>query len=216
MRRLLKSFSCLLTLLAGPALADGERPGDFDFYVLALSWSPSWCAAEGAARGADQCAPGAGTGFILHGLWPQYDDGRWPQHCPRVTRDPSRAETGAMGPLMGGAGQAWYQWKKHGRCAGLDPADYFDLARDAFGRITRPGLLRDLDRDIRLPADLVEEAFLEANPDLAPENLWVTCRDGRIAEVRVCLSRDGRAPVDCGASATRACRMREALFPAIR
>ena len=37
-------------LTALPALADGEKPGQFDYYVLALSWSPNWCAREGDAR----------------------------------------------------------------------------------------------------------------------------------------------------------------------
>ncbi len=38
----------LLLGLVGPAAAQDRRqnaPGEFDFYVLALSWSPSFCAA---------------------------------------------------------------------------------------------------------------------------------------------------------------------------
>jgi ribonuclease I len=41
--------------LAGPACAEGERAGGFDYYVMALSWSPNWCAREGDAQGSDQC-----------------------------------------------------------------------------------------------------------------------------------------------------------------
>ncbi len=37
--------------LTGFAWGDGEKAGDFDYYVLALSWSPTWCALEGDRRG---------------------------------------------------------------------------------------------------------------------------------------------------------------------
>ncbi|MFT6169429.1 MAG: ribonuclease T2, partial [Celeribacter sp.] len=39
----------------GTAFADGERAGDFDYYVLAMSWSPTWCALEGDDRNSPQC-----------------------------------------------------------------------------------------------------------------------------------------------------------------
>ena len=58
--------SLLLWLfLALPALADGERAGDFDYYVLSLGWSPTWCALTGDARGDDQCDPRHDYGFTL-------------------------------------------------------------------------------------------------------------------------------------------------------
>ncbi|MGR3711266.1 MAG: ribonuclease T2 family protein, partial [Alterinioella nitratireducens] len=66
-----------LMLIAGAARAEGERAGAFDYYVLALSWTPTWCAIEGDGRGSPQCDPGQGFGFTLHGLWPQYEEG-WP------------------------------------------------------------------------------------------------------------------------------------------
>ncbi|MEL7275780.1 MAG: ribonuclease T, partial [Pseudomonadota bacterium] len=105
MRRLL----LLLLLAALPARSDSA--GEFDYYVLALSWSPSWCAAEGDARGADQCDPRHDHGFILHGLWPQYESG-YPEYCRSSLRDPSRRQTGAMEDIMGSGGLAWHQWKK--------------------------------------------------------------------------------------------------------
>ena len=61
-----------LVWLAGMASAEGERSGEFDYYVLALSWTPNWFALEGDARASEQCEPGQGHGFTLHGLWPQY------------------------------------------------------------------------------------------------------------------------------------------------
>ena len=56
--------------------------GDFDYYVLVLSWSPTHCSSDaGHGRGNDmQCRSGRPFGFVLHGLWPQYERG-YPQAC---------------------------------------------------------------------------------------------------------------------------------------
>lgn len=198
--------------LAAPAMAEGERTGDFEYYVLALSWSPNWCALEGEARGAEQCD--RGFGWVLHGLWPQYEDG-WPSYCPTAERAPSRAMTGAEADLFGAGGAAWYQWKKHGVCSGLSARDYYRLAREAYGRITRPEVLRKLDRAVRLPASVIEEAFIKANPGLTPDMITVTCTAGHIQEARICLTRS-LEPRACGADVSRDCTLTDALMQPIR
>lgn len=204
----------LMMLAAGPAGADGERAGDFDYYVMALSWTPSWCAIEGDDRGSDQCDPGQGFGFTLHGLWPQYEDG-WPAFCPTLERNPSRSQTARMADLFGTSGLAWHQWTKHGVCSGLSAEDYFALSRLAYDSIERPELLRQLDREVHLPAEVIEEAFLEANPQLTGDMLTVTCRAGRVQEVRVCLTRS-LEPRACAPDAARDCTLRDALFSPMR
>jgi ribonuclease T2 len=204
----------LLMLLASRAWAEGERAGDFDYYVLALSWTPTWCALDGDDRNSPQCDAGQGYGFTLHGLWPQYEDG-WPSFCPTAARPPSRAETGAMVDIMGSSGLAWHQWRKHGSCTGLSSQDYFRLSRLAYDRVTRPDLLRRLDRPVRLPAQVIEEAFLEENPALTDEMLTVTCRDGRVQEVRFCLTRD-LEPRACAPDVARDCTLQDALFEPMR
>ena len=81
---------------ANAARAEGERAGDFDYYVLSLSWSAAWCALEGDSRGDPQCDAGRGLTFVLHGLWPQYEAGGWPEYCETAAADPSRRQTGEM------------------------------------------------------------------------------------------------------------------------
>jgi ribonuclease T2 len=203
-----------LMWLGGAALAEGERAGDFDYYVLSLSWSPSWCALEGDARGSPQCDDGRGHGFTLHGLWPQYEDG-WPSFCPTAERPPSRAMTAAMEDIMGSSGLAWHQWRKHGSCTGLSAEDYFRLSRLAYDTVTRPALLSQLDRTVRLPAEVVEEAFLEENPALDDDMVTVTCRDGHVQELRICLTR-GLEPRECGADVARDCTLGDAILPPVR
>ncbi len=210
---MLKTF-CLALLIATPALAEGERAGDFDYYVLSLSWTPSWCDLEGDARNSPQCDAGRGFGFTLHGLWPQYEQG-WPSFCLTGARDPSRRETSAMADIMGTSGLAWYQWKKHGRCSGLSSDAYFEAARKAYESITRPDILRRLTKPVKVPARVIEAAFLEANPDMEPDQITVTCKAGLIQEVRICLSKDLELR-ECSAETVRDCTLEDALLEPIR
>ncbi|MBO9451803.1 ribonuclease T2 [Tropicibacter sp. R16_0] len=202
------------TLSALPVLADGEKAGEFDYYVLSLSWSPNWCATTGDARGSEQCDTRHDYGWILHGLWPQYHQG-WPAYCRTPHAPPPRRMTREMTDIQGSAGLAWHQWKKHGTCSGLSAGDYYALSREAYGKITRPEVFRKLDQSVKLPASVVEEAFLKANPGLEPDMLTITCRDGYIEEARVCLSKDLK-PVPCGRDVVRDCTLEGAVFDPVR
>lgn len=203
-----------LMLLPFAAFAEGERAGEFDYYVLSLSWSPTWCALEGDARGSPQCDASADYGWVLHGLWPQYHRG-WPSHCPSAERPPSRVMTGEMVDIMGSSGLAWYQWKKHGSCTGLSAPQYYALSREAYEAVNRPEVFRKLKDPVKLPASVVEDAFLKANPDLEPDMLTITCREGRIQEARLCLSMS-LEPVPCGRDTVQDCQLKGALFEPVR
>ncbi len=199
---------------AGAARAEGEPAGNFDYYVLSLSWSAAWCALEGDSRGDPQCDDGRGLTFVLHGFWPQHEAG-WPSFCRTAERDPTRAETAAMADIMGGAGLAFYQWKKHGRCSGLSAPDYFRTARQAFQRVTVPEIFAKISRPLEVPASVIEEAFLEANPGLARDQITITCKDGLIQEARICLTPD----LDfrrCCEDVIRDCRLKDAVLEPVR
>lgn len=207
-------FALMTACLPVSAAADRGTPGVFDYYVVSLSWSPNWCEIEGDARNSPQCDRGTGHGWILHGLWPQYHRG-YPSFCQTAERPPSRSMTRDMSDIMGTSGLAWHQWRKHGSCTGLSARAYYALSRDAYRRITRPEVFRKLDRDVALPASVVEEAFLKANPTFESDGVTVTCRDGHIQEVRICMSKT-LDPVPCGQDVVRDCRMKNALFTPLR
>lgn len=213
MRQIWAVLAACATLLAVPARAE-DVAGRFDYYVLALSWTPNWCLREGDARDADQCDLVHDFGWTLHGLWPQNERG-YPADCATDLPGPSRSARDAMTDIMGSAGLARYQWRKHGRCSGLNGGDYLAMSREAYGAVTRPDVLRRLDREVTLPASIIEEAFLEANPALKPDMLTVTCKQGQIAEVRICLSK-ALVPRFCGADVVRDCTMDNASFAPIR
>lgn len=211
--RVLVLVLCLMQALA-LGRAQAGQAGQFDYYVLALSWQPSWCAIEGDARGAAQCSQNTGYGWLLHGLWPQYHQG-WPEYCQSPFAPPRRGETNAMADIMGSSGLAWHQWKKHGSCSGLTPEDYFATSRRAFNLINRPAILRQLEKPVSLPAKLIEQAFIKSNPQLQPDMVTITCRQGRIQEARICLSKTLQ-PVPCGRDVVSDCTLKDALLDPVR
>ena len=215
MHKLPARLLALALLVSTPAVAEGEPAGEFDYYVMALSWSPNWCALTGDDRRDPQCDDGRSLTFILHGLWPQYDGGGWPSYCRTPRRDPSRSESGAMADIMGGSGLAWHQWKKHGRCTGLPPADYYALMRRAYAGVKIPPVFARITTDMTLPASVIEDAFLESNPALARDQVTVTCQSGMIQEVRICLDKT-LTPRRCGTDVIRDCTLPDAGLDAVR
>jgi ribonuclease T2 len=205
--------AALLAALAGPALAQnrGGSPGAFDFYVLALSWSPSWCALTGEGRGSRQCEPGANPGFVVHGLWPQYERG-YPSDCDAFPRQPSRIAMEEARGVFPEEGLARYEWRKHGSCSGLDPAAYFRAARTARDAVSVPDGLSGG----RLAPIEIARRFVAANPGLRPDMMAVTCRRDRLEEVRICFTRDLRGFQRCPEVARGNCRAGDVLVEAGR
>lgn len=210
----MRILTALLASLCLSMPADADQAGTFDYYVLSLSWTPNWCADEGDARQDDRCRTGARIGWGLHGLWPQYEKG-WPSWCRTPERDPTRAETAAMGRFMGSSGLAWHQWQKHGRCSGLSAQEYFLTSARALGKVKLPEIFGKLDKPVTLPAKVIEDAFLEANPTMTRDMVTVTCQKRAIHEVRVCLTRD-LTPRRCGADVIRDCTLRDATMDPVR
>lgn len=212
MLRHIRRLALVLTACAAPAGAD-DAAGRFDYWVLALSWSPSWCETEAEGEAA-QCDPARDLGFVVHGLWPQHERAGWPEWCRTVARDPSRRETAAMADVMGSGGLAWHAWRKHGRCSGLSAEQYFRLTREALRRVARPEALAALGRRVRIDPEVIEAAFLEANPDFEPDGVTVTCRGGLFREARICFDRRLR-PRPCAPDAARDCSAAMVALPPV-
>lgn len=214
MRGFLTSIFALILAFAAPAavLAD-DLAGDFDFFVLSLSWSPTYCTIEGSPDEA-QCGVER-HGFIVHGLWPQYERG-FPEYC-RSTMDDRvpNATIRSIFDIMPSPGLIRFQWRKHGICTGLPQNAYFDLVRQAYEKISVPQSLTNPPRDMRLDPAAIETAFLDANPGLAARGIAVTCKQQHLADVRICLTRDLEFR-DCREVDRGACRSRRIEVPAIR
>lgn len=135
-------FLALIAVLAGVVTSDPVRaqdrrqnaPGEFDFYVLSLSWSPSFCeaASERGNTGRNQQIQCGGRpySFVVHGLWPQYDRG-FPNYCERPAPRLDRNIVSSMLDLMPAPGLIFNEWDKHGTCSGLGARAYFEMVRKA-------------------------------------------------------------------------------------
>jgi ribonuclease T2 len=186
--------ACLLALPLSCQAAEirGARPGDFDLYLLTLSWSPGFCASGGARREPDQCASGAG--FVLHGLWPQYERG-YPTLCGVGAPQPSREDIALAARIFPSEGLARHEWRVHGTCSGLPPSRYFASASAARDTIKIPDAFAEArSQDDVSPRD-IERAFVAANRSLLPSMMVVSCGradDGRLVleDVRICLDRN--------------------------
>lgn len=203
----------LFAAFLSPAPAD--EPDGFDFYVLSLSWSPSYCAAEGEEANRQQCGSERPYAFVVHGLWPQFERG-YPEFCPN--RAPDRVpETlvARMLDMMPSAGLIGHQWRKHGSCAGLGQQAYFEEVRKARGQITVPPAFQQLAEPLTVDPQQVENAFLEANPGLPAEGVAVTCGRRYLREVRICLTRD-LAFRPCHEVDRKDCRRQKVLMPPSR
>lgn len=173
-----------------------NAPGVFDYYLLALSWSPTYCAEVGDQRRDPQCAPRGARpyAFFLHGLWPQFERG-WPQDC--------RSRDGGYVPgpvadrmldIMPSKRLVFHEYRKHGTCSGLGVDGYFDLARQLHDKVSIPRrFVGHIEERLTIsPGDLVAE-FTAANPKLEPDMIVVECggAGNRLKEVRICFDKGG-------------------------
>jgi ribonuclease T2 len=216
MTRVVFALAALVLAVLGidPASAQGRgRPGDFDLWVLSLSWSPSWCEATGNARGDAQCA--RPFSFVVHGLWPQYDRG-YPSDCDTPKAPPTREQVRDMLDVMPSPGLINHEWRKHGTCSGLTGEVYLRIIRKLYEKIRIPDEFKDTVKPRMVSTAEVEHAFIAANKGLDADEIAVQCDSRRLQEVRICLKKDLSAFVSCGETDRRACRLDRLYLPAVR
>jgi len=212
---------CGLFGMLGTSAAQDRRqsePGQFDYYLLVLSWSPSFCE-EGAerdpARSArnPQCGPRPYS-FVVHGLWPQYERG-FPEFCQVPAPRLGRNTVAGMLDLMPAPNLIFHEWDRHGTCAGLSPNAYFETIRKARAVVKIPPQYLDLQSPLTVTPEEVEEAFIKANPGLKPEGISISCGSKRLDDVKICMTRDLQFR-GCEEIERRACRRDKLVMPPVR
>jgi len=211
----------LLAIASGAAPAQDRRqnaPGEFDFYVLALSWSPTFCeaASERGNSGRSQAAQCGGRpfSFVVHGLWPQYERG-FPDYCQRPAPRLDRNIMTSMLDLMPAPGLIFNEWDKHGTCSGLSARAYFETIRKARSAVKIPADFLELSEARTIAPAEVEDAFIKANPGLSNSAVSVVCDRTRLSEVRICMTKELQFR-SCEEIDRRACRRDEVVMPPVR
>src|SRR5476649_631042 len=217
---LLAGAAILAAAVTAPASAQDRRqnaPGEFDFYVLSLSWSPSFCEAASergnSGRSSAQCG-GRPFSFVVHGLWPQYEQG-FPDYCQRPSPRLDRNIMSSMLDLMPAPGLIFNEWDKHGTCSGLGPRAYFETIRKARSAVKIPADYLELSAPMTIAPAEIEAAFIKANPGLSNSAVAIICDQRRLSEVRICMSKDLQFR-SCEEIDRRACRRDSVVMPPVR
>lgn len=210
---------CAAVLTAPSTLAfQQHKPGVFDYFVLSLSWSPSYCASPDGADDTQQCAPGKRFAFVVHGLWPQYEEG-WPEYCETDEDWVPDNIIDEMLPIMPSKRLIIHEWKKHGTCVGVSMADYFRATRVLFEKLRIPARYLSPTATVTTTPEQLVTDFVKTNRSLTADMISVQCgnaRDrGRLSELRICLDRRGNFS-QCGENESRQCRAKTLVMPPVR
>ena len=187
---------------AAVAMPTGNAIQPFDYYLLNLSWSPEFCFSH---RTAPECA--SHPAFVLHGLWPQNNDGTYPQNCSNA---PGPADPSQYADIYPDPGLLRHEWSTHGTCSGMSPDDFFTAARAAFRSVAIPSTLSQLDHQISMPPGQILNLVTAANPSIPSSSLALSCGNNYLTAIEVCLNKSGR-PTACGP--IRSCRANTVRIP---
>lgn len=178
--------------------------GNFDLYLLNLSWSPEYCHSHPNATECTQHDT-----FVLHGLWPENSNGTYPSACSSAAgpQDPSQ-----YNDLYPDPGLLQHEWQTHGTCSGLSPDAYFQTVRSAYKAIAIPPALSQLHVQASMSPGQIQNLFHTSNPAVPDTSLVVTCGNNYLTAVEVCLSKSLQ-PVSCPA-ALHPCRESSVRIPA--
>jgi ribonuclease T2 len=196
-----------------PPKQETNVPGKFDFYVLALSWSPDYCAVK---KDPQQC--GKPLGFVLHGLWPQYDRG-WPANCTNESFD--RAMMQQFPNLYPSSKLYEHEWEKHGTCSGLSQEKFHELSQQLKNSVVIPDRYVQPAKPFRITLSEMKQEFVQANPGMTEASFAPACSgSGRfLQELRVCYGKDGQ-PGTCSAevlkSSQKSCGQPNFLVRSVR
>jgi ribonuclease T2 len=212
----------LVFLLFAAAQSDAQQrpqgePGKFDFYVLSLSWSPSYCEASEertSNRSDPQCDGARPFSFVVHGLWPQYERG-FPSWCQVPAPRIPRSLVDGMLDIMPSPRLVFHEWDRHGTCSGLSAQVFFDAIRKARAEVKIPEGFASVEKPKTVSPGEVLDAFLQANPKLAREDIAIACDNKRLTEVRICMSKD-LSFRKCAQVAERSCTREQLVMPAVR
>jgi ribonuclease T2 len=189
---------------ASTALRDIPKltPSGFDFYLLNLSWSPEFCHSH---PNAVECS--AHAAFVLHGLWPQKNDGSYPENCSSA---PGPADPAAFKDIYPDSGLLQHEWSTHGTCSGLSADDFFTAARNAYNSVTIPPSLLTLTKQTSMPPNEILGLFTASNPSIPRSSLLLSCGNNYLTAIEVCLDKSFH-PIEC--PGLRSCRAKTVRIP---
>lgn len=201
-------FSFATGATAAPATLPEPSPSakiqNYDFLILSLSWSPTYCASNAKRAETVQCRNPANRGFVVHGLWPQARDGAR-LRCQGERSEFSKALFERTLEVFPDLRLAQTQWQKHGQCFGFTPDAYLEMTAKAKSKVIIPENLRAIEAVLSLDPNIIRSGFVAANSGLLRDSLSISCRKSTLVEVLVCLKSDLSGFESCPQVAKRSC-----------
>jgi ribonuclease T2 len=169
---------------------DPVRLHAVDGYLLALSWSPTFCAeARPSGDSKFQCERNR-FAFVVHGLWPQSSKAKSVAEQPAYCKEAQPISVSTHKAHMctvPGVKLMTHEWQKHGVCAFQTPEQYFDRIEAMRGVLKLPNF--DVVADRQITAATIRDAFVKANPALPRSAIMVDSdKKSRLREVRLCYN----------------------------
>ena len=198
---------------AAPSVASEPATSDrptFDYWILSLSWSPQFCAENSGETG----SYGFGSGntprqcdrpyaFVIHGLWPQFENG-FPEDCASEEKV-NNSLADRMMPLMPDPQLVRHEWRKHGACSGLSMNDYFMTVESVYRSFVIPEAYQDPKRFITTNALDLKRDFMNANRKLDEDQFMLECSGRFLREIRICYDKNFHFR-SCGEDVKDRCR----------
>jgi ribonuclease T2 len=183
-----------------------QTASSFDYYLLNLSWAPEFCYSK-----PDNPECSGHFGFIVHGLWPQYSRGGYPENCGQ---QPGPSNPSNMLDIMPDLHLIRHEWTTHGTCTGLAADDYFALIRRVFNSVKIPPEFIAPARQFSLSPQELKQDFEQANPALSDSGIAVSCGGSYLVAVEICYAKDG-TPTQCSGD-IRDCNKPEVRVPKVQ
>ncbi|SEB61367.1 ribonuclease T2 family protein [Terriglobus roseus] len=201
---ILSAFAVTLSIVGHCANSHAQEiksvPGQFDYYVLNLSWAPAFCdnlktltPLERSRSSRDDLQCSTPHAFVLHGLWTQNNDGTYPGYCAERMGPLHPERNLDMTPNLA---LLRHEWAKHGTCTTLSPEAFFATARQAYNSVTVPEQLTQLEHDTVMRSADVLTLFYRANPLFPQGSFVLSCSDSQLTAVEACFNRDVQ-PMAC-------------------
>lgn len=184
-------FALLLVSLVVAPLAHAQNkgePGKFDFYLLDLPWGPAFCSIADVSA---QCKPQ--RSFVVHGLWPQNNDGSYPVFC---SDEPGPIDPKADLDITPDLKLLEHEWAKHGTCSDLGSKRFFDMEHEAFYSLDVPVAFDHIDHEITMSPGQILDLFYKTNPQMPEGSLLVSCQQDRFTAIEACFSTSLK-PMPC-------------------
>jgi ribonuclease T2 len=175
---------------AATAPASSLSSGAFDYYLLNLSWAPEFCHSK-----PDNPECSGHFGFIVHGLWPQYSRGGYPENCGQ---QPGLANASSILDLMPDLHLIQHEWITHGTCTGLSADDYFALIRKIRASVKIPRAFAAPAQQFSVSPQELKQDFEQVNPGITDPGMAISCGGPYLVAVEICFTKDGK-PTQCGA-----------------